>query len=175
MIAQKGTGASHGLYGISFNKLKDSDCCVTLPVAFSTVYGFSQAHSSLIVVRKEEICPSRRLCLFYCSIFVSAVLLRFVILLRFLLSVAMPRSISVVVTYSCPGKAEVEREVVSCGVSFFSLPETTGLSTSARWLRFLSALGSLILPACVSAEHKNIWLSFEVASSGVVCILQPQQ
>lgn len=54
MIAQKGTRASHGLYGVSFNKLKDS---VTLPGAFSSVYGFLQACPLLVVVRKDEICP----------------------------------------------------------------------------------------------------------------------
>lgn len=65
VIAQKGTRASHGLYDVSFIKLQDSDSCVVLPVAFSSVYGFLQACSFLIVVRKYEICPSRHLCIFY--------------------------------------------------------------------------------------------------------------
>lgn len=45
VITQKGTGASHGLYDVSFNKLQDSNSCVTLSASFSTVYGFLQACS----------------------------------------------------------------------------------------------------------------------------------
>lgn len=71
-------------YGVSFNKLQNSDSCVTSPVGFSTIYGFSQACSFLIVVRKDEICPSRQLCIFYWSMFISKILFGFVG--RFLLS-----------------------------------------------------------------------------------------
>ena len=72
-VLQKGIRAWNGLYGVSFTKLQNNDSFVMLPVGFSTVYDFSQACSFLIMVRKDEICISRQLCVFYWSMFVSTV------------------------------------------------------------------------------------------------------
>lgn len=123
----------------------------------------SQASSSLIMVRKDEICTSRWLCVFHWSKFVRTV--------QFSLWQRREIHLSGEVTYSRSGKVRMERELVSCGV-FFSLSEITGLSTFAKSPSFVSWLSFLIFPLCVAPKHRCIWASFELASSGMDCILQ---
>lgn len=156
--------ACNGLDGVSFTKLQNSDSCVILPIGFGIVHDFSWACSFVITVRIYEMCTSRQLCVLYWSTFASTI--------QF--SPLRGNTQKHMWGTDLLWTSRVQREVVSCGV-FFSFPETIGLSAFARCLRFVSSVGSLIFPACVAAEHKRIWAGFELASSGMVCILQLQQ